>query len=77
MGLLDNLENVAKPKTCRVRTVHLEFEDAKDRQRFIEAVEDTSWAANNLMSSLRNLGVSISSDAIMRHRRKICSCSKI
>lgn len=74
MGLLDNLEPVEAKKSCRVRTV-LEGLDESDAQILRDALaNEAKFSDYRLMVALRSRGVSLTGDAIHRHRGKVCSC---
>lgn len=77
MGLLDSLEPKRRITPCRIRTVLNEL-DEKDREKLTAALaNDMAWPHYTLSKNLRLLGVSVSADAITRHRAGVCSCSKI
>lgn len=76
MGILDNLEIRRRQTPCRVRTVLSEL-DKDDVAKLSDAIADVAnWPAYTLYKSLNTLGVSISADAITRHRTGVCSCLK-
>ena len=73
------LENLTPPKrirSCAVRTILAGLEK-KDKEIFIEALANQDWAALTLAKELTKRGLLISDGAITRHRKEICSCSKI
>jgi hypothetical protein len=77
MGLLDSLEPKLRITPCRIRTV-LNDLDKSDYDKLTAALEDEkNWPHYTLSKTLRPLGISVSADAITRHRMKVCSCSKI
>jgi hypothetical protein len=77
VGLLDSLKPRPHITPCRIRTV-LNQLDKNDVQKLNDALANVNgWPAYTLHKALRPLGVSVSADAIVRHRTKVCSCSKI
>lgn len=73
--MLENLQPLtSKRGQCRVRTVAEELEP-KDSQLLWDYVSDTTnWSAYGLASALKQVGVSISVNSILRHRNGLCSC---
>lgn len=77
MGMLDGLNPINRITPCRIRTV-LNDLDKSDYEKLNTVLKDEKhWPAYTLHKALRPLGVSVSADAIVRHRTKVCSCSKI
>jgi hypothetical protein len=77
MGLLDSLDPKKHLTPCRIRTV-LNDLDKSDYEKLVAALDDEkTWPHYTLSKKLRPLGISVSADAITRHRIKVCSCSKI
>lgn len=76
MGILDNLESQRVIRPCRVRTVMngLEADDVAKLKAVLADVNN--WPAHTLYKSLNTLGISMSADAISRHRTGVCSCLK-
>jgi hypothetical protein len=73
------LENLTPPKkilTCAVRTT-LGKLDKKDQEIFVVALANEEWKSLTLAKELTKRGLLISDNAISRHRKGICSCSKI
>lgn len=73
------LENLTPPKkilTCAVRTT-LGKLDKKDQEIFVAALANEEWKSLTLAKELTKRGLLISDGAISRHRKGICSCSKI
>ncbi|CAB4157693.1 hypothetical protein UFOVP692_37 [uncultured Caudovirales phage] len=73
------LENLTPPKrirSCAVRTILAQLEK-KDKEIFVAALANQDWAALTLAKELTSRGLLISDGAISRHRKEICSCSKI
>jgi len=77
LGILDSLEPPRRQTPCRIRTVLAEL-DETDKGKLKAALLDfNNWPAYTLYKSLNSLGVSVSADAITRHRTGACSCLKI
>jgi hypothetical protein len=73
------LENLTPPKrirSCAVRTILGQLEK-KDKEIFVAALANPDWAALTLSKELTKRGLLISDGAITRHRKGMCSCSKI
>lgn len=76
MGILDNLEPPKRKTPCRIRTLLSEFDEA-DAAKLLTALADLeTWPAYTLSKALSSLGVTVSADAISRHRTGVCSCLK-
>lgn len=76
MGLLDDLAPHKQVRPCRVRTLlgELETSDKKILQAALE--DEIKWPDHTLYKALKRKNVSLSADAISRHRTGVCSCSK-
>ena len=51
--------------------------EKKDKEILVAALMNQDWAALTLAKELTSRGLLISDGAINRHRKEICSCSKI
>ena len=71
------LEGLSPQKTdwpCRVRSVLLELDD-KDAEILRHALLDLElWPAATLSKALKQRGITMSDNAIARHRKGFCSC---
>jgi hypothetical protein len=74
--MLENLTPPKKIRSCAVRTI-LEQLEKKDKEIFIAALASQEWAALTLAKELTSRGLLISDGGITRHRKEMCSCSKI
>lgn len=74
--MLENLTPPKRVRTCAVRTISAQL-DKKDKEILIEALNSPDWAALTLAKELTSRGLLISDGAITKHRKEICSCSKI
>ena len=75
--MLEGLTPPPKIKPCRIRDLAVQLGD-KDGKILLDAVADSQlWTINGLVSALSERGVSVSSDAVNRHRKGLCSCSTI
>jgi hypothetical protein len=75
MGLLDDLAPHKQVRPCRVRTLlttELEESDKKILQAAI--ADEAKWPDHTLYKALKRLNISLSADAISRHRTGVCSC---
>ncbi len=76
MGLLDDLAPHKQVRPCRVRTVLGQLEESDKKILQTALVDDVKWPDHTLYKALKRLNISISADAINRHRTKVCSCLK-
>lgn len=75
--MLEGLTPPERVRACRVSSEADKLND-KDREIFFSAVNDNNlWPAKTLSDQLGKRGISISDLSITRHRRQVCSCSKI
>lgn len=74
--MLEGLTPPVRKFSCAVRTL-TDTLDAKDSVIFVEAVKSPEWLPKSLSRALRERGIVISDDSIARHRKGLCSCSKI
>lgn len=74
--MLENLKPPQRIRTCAVRTIVSQLEK-KDQEIFQGAVSSQDWPALTLSKELTSRGLLISDGAIAKHRKGICSCSKI
>jgi hypothetical protein len=74
--MLENLTPPNRIRSCAVRTILSQLEK-KDKEIFVAALASQDWAALTLAKELTSRGLLISDGAISRHRKEICSCSKI
>jgi hypothetical protein len=74
--MLENLKPPIRIRTCAVRTILAQIEK-KDQEIFLSAIASEDWPALTLAKELTARGLLISDGAISRHRKEICSCSKI
>lgn len=72
--MLEDLQPLSDKRSCRVRTLTTELNE-KDAQILLDAVaDDIKWSVNGLSAALASRGISLSKDAIIKHRRQRCSC---
>lgn len=76
MGKLDNLVAHKQVRPCRVRTVMTELEDSDKKILGAALVDPLQWPDHTLYKALKRLDISLSADAINRHRTGVCSCLK-
>jgi hypothetical protein len=74
--MLENLTPPNRVRPCAVRTMLTQLEK-KDKEILVAALMNQDWAALTLAKELTSRGLLISDGAINRHRKEICSCSKI
>jgi hypothetical protein len=74
--MLENLTPPNRVRPCAVRTMLTQLEK-KDKEILVAALLNQDWAALTLAKELTSRGLLISDGAINRHRKEICSCSKI
>jgi hypothetical protein len=74
--MLENLKPPNRVRPCAVRTMLTQLEK-KDKEILVAALMNQDWAALTLAKELTSRGLLISDGAINRHRKEICSCSKI
>lgn len=75
MGLLDEVHEVqrqAKIIRCPVVTLNISDEDREDLER---AFADDTVQMSTLAKVLRDRGLTISDDALRRHRGRRCACA--
>lgn len=77
MGILDDLQPPNRTHTCKVRTLLAEL-DKSDAKVLADALGDEkTWTVNGLNKALASRGIGLSCDAISRHRKGVCNCSRI
>lgn len=74
--MLENLTPPQRVRPCAVRELVSKLEK-KDKEILISALASQDWPALTLAKELTSRGLLISDGAITRHRKEICSCSKI
>ena len=73
--MLENLEPIALPRTCKVRTI-MESLDTNDRATLVKALADPRWSANGLSVALEQRGVALAGKLITKHQQHRCSCEQ-
>jgi membrane-bound inhibitor of C-type lysozyme len=75
MGLLDDLDPAkqARVYSCKVRTLKATLDEA-DQVALQNAVDDERWLVTSLMKALAERGLRLNKEAIVAHRKRVCSC---
>lgn len=71
--MLEDLQLPEKKLPCKVRSLAEGMSD-KDREIFLQAVENPAWFAHTLSTELKKRGILVSDKTIRLHRSKGCSC---
>jgi len=74
--MLENLEPITKPRTCKVRTV-MDSLDTQDRETLAKALADPRWSPYALSLALEQRGLALADKLITRHRLRRCSCQQL
>ena len=71
--MLENLKKPERQSTCIVRTILYKL-GPEDYQILTDALGDSEWSAAALATGLRENGIVIAANSIVRHRKGGCSC---
>jgi hypothetical protein len=74
--MLENLEPVAIPRTCKVRTT-IESLEPKDRAILENALSDSRWTPHSLSTALAQRGIALADKLIRKHQVERCSCQQL
>jgi hypothetical protein len=71
--MLENLKKPERQSTCIVRTILYKL-GPDDYQILTDALVDPEWSAAALATGLKENGIVIAPNSIVRHRKGGCSC---
>ena len=74
MGLLDDLAPHKQVRPCRARTLLTEFDESDKKILQAALLDEIKWPDHTLYKALKRKNISLSADAISRHRTGVCSC---
>jgi hypothetical protein len=68
-----NLNKPVRVFPCKIRTIAEQL-DTKDREEFLNAINNKEWSALDLVKQLADNGIEMSPGPIWKHRLERCSC---
>jgi hypothetical protein len=71
--MLENLKKPQRESSCIVRSILYKL-SPEDYQILTDALADSSWSAQALATGLRENGIIVAPNSIIRHRKGGCSC---
>lgn len=74
-GILAEIQAAQQPRQSRYCGVGLAFDALGDEaDELAAALNDTTIIAAAISAALKNRGINVSKDVIVRHRRRDCKC---
>jgi hypothetical protein len=71
--MLENLKKPERQSSCIIRSILYKL-NPEDYQILTDALVDPEWSAQALATGLRENGIIVAANSIVRHRKGGCSC---